>query len=54
LHIFTGDEKEAKEVIDVVRKVHKEMGEAGWPWPGGEVYGFQTEPNDSFYLVVVE
>lgn len=45
-------EAEAGTYIAKIRKVHKEMLEAGYPWPGGKFDQFQTQPNDKFFIAL--
>ena len=50
LEVFRGTKREAKKVLADARKAKKEIVAAGYPWHGGMAHGFQTLPNDEFYL----
>lgn len=47
-------ERMGRAMMKDLRRAQEEMVQAGYPWPGGDAHGFQTQPNDSFYLVILE
>lgn len=50
LTVFTGPAGQARKMMNDIRIAHKNMVDAGYPWPGGNAHGWQSQPNDSYYL----
>ena len=46
------DLKSAGIYLGQLRKVHEEMLDGGYPWNGGEFDGFQTQPNEVFFIAL--